>query len=186
VAVAVDVAEYRRRMNLFRKGKPFSPLSSYTWSTLVCMTLVASLYDRRAISQGILYMMDCGAGDFRQTSAAVTDMYMRNREERPYSLWESGLLPGNIRDFPQIQAADVIAYCVRELVSGAPDPRVVPYLDLLIEKKVQIQYHYAHEPKVFDRLESKLSIGVEWIKKVKLRKTRERKLGKSASSGDGA
>jgi hypothetical protein len=90
--------------------------------------------------------------------------------------------PGNIREFPQIQGADIFAYFLRQGIEGTTtkSDRYAAMLDTMSFKYYALQSHES-----FARLEHLLNLGVFRVKRLKYQRDREKRKKKIDDSEGG-
>ena len=136
VAVSLNVADYRR---MLASGHAL-PTKPYRLCVGQCVNLVAKTLTDRNVDERVIYVFDAGddgAKAFKATMAMVIAASEKFREvARIYSI-----MPGAKKDFPAIDAADLLAWIFSHHVPAAtPETTTPPSLIGLMTKPVHHRY----------------------------------------------
>jgi hypothetical protein len=110
-------------------------VTPYVFASLGCMIAMAALCRKRGLGSELLYVFDGGANEYRDLANLLNTIILLNDTRQKTVLTRRWLglgtfAPGDKMRFPQIQAADVLAYCVTASQEN-PHGRYEGYFDAL-------------------------------------------------------
>ncbi len=172
VGLIITPSAYKTRL---RK----SPVSIYAHALISCMLLAQIKSEDHGLGNERAYIIDGGAPGYPD-AARILSRFCQKDSMRA-RLGFGTFAPGDRKTFPQIQAADVYAYCLRES-SENPESKHSGLFDLLWASKTVPHYYVAYNQRSdLEEYGKRLDRGLLELRKARWLRRRAKKLGEQGS-----